>query len=79
VRINSFAHVEDSILFDGVEVGRYAKIRRAIVDKDVKVPSGFEIGYNHELDRARGLTITEGGVVVVAKAEDLERFVPQGI
>ncbi len=74
VRINSYSLVEDSILFDGVEVGRYAKIRKAIIDKDVKVPAGFEIGYNRELDLARGLTVTEDGVTVVAKAEDLERF-----
>ena len=38
VRINSYALVEDSILFDGVEVGRHARIRRAIIDKDVKIP-----------------------------------------
>jgi glucose-1-phosphate adenylyltransferase len=78
VRVNSFSLVEDSILFDGVEVGRYAKIRRAIIDKDVKIPAGFEIGHNRELDLARGLTVTEEGVTVVAKAEDLERFVPHG-
>jgi glucose-1-phosphate adenylyltransferase len=78
VRINSFALVEDSILFDGVEVGRHARIRRAIIDKDVKVPSGFDIGWNREADRTRGLTVTEEGVVVVAKGEDLERFTPMG-
>jgi glucose-1-phosphate adenylyltransferase len=76
VRINSYSLVEDSILFDGVEVGRYAKIRKAIIDKEVKVPAGFVIGHDHEQDRARGLTVTEEGVTVVAKAEDLERFVP---
>ena len=76
VRINSFSLVEDSILLDGVEVGRHAKIRRAIVDKDVKVPAGFEVGYNRELDRSRGLTITDEGVTVLAKGEDLERFLP---
>ena len=74
VRINSYALVEDSILFDGVDVGRRARIRRAIIDKDVKVPAGFEIGWNRELDLARGLTITEEGLTVVAKGEDLERF-----
>ncbi len=78
VRINSFALVEDSILFDGVEVGRHARIRKAIVDKEVKVPAGFEIGWNRELDRARGLTVTDEGITVVAKGEDLERFMPQG-
>lgn len=78
VRINSFSLVEDSILFDGVEVGRHARIRRAIIDKDVKIPAGFDIGWNHEADRARGLKVTEDGVTVVAKAEDLERFMPGG-
>ena len=74
VRINSYALVEDSILFDGVDVGRHARIRRAIIDKDVKIPPGFEIGWNREADLARGLTVTEEGVTVVAKGEDLERF-----
>ena len=76
VRIHSYALVEDSILFDGVEVGRHARIRRAIVDKDVNVPAGFEIGWNHEADVARGFTVSEEGLTVVAKGEDLERFMP---
>jgi glucose-1-phosphate adenylyltransferase len=76
VRINSYSLIEDSILFDGVEVGRYAKIRKAIIDKDVLIPAGFEIGYNRELDLARGMTVTEEGVTVVAKSEDLGRFLP---
>jgi glucose-1-phosphate adenylyltransferase len=79
VRVNSFALVEDSILFDRVDVGRRARVRRAIIDKDVKVPAGFEIGWNRDADRARGLTVTEDGVTVVAKGEDLERFArPRG-
>ncbi len=75
VRVNSYALVEDSILFDDVSVGRHAKIRRAIIDKDVQIPPGFEVGWNPEVDRARGLTITDEGVTVVAKSEDLERFI----
>jgi len=78
VRINSFALVEDSILFDGVEVGRHARLRKAIIDKDVRVPPRFEIGMNHELDRARGLLVTDDGVTIVPKAEDLERFTHRG-
>jgi len=78
VRINSYALVEDSILFDQVEVGRHARIRRAIIDKDVKIPPGFDIGWNRAADLARGLTVTDDGVTVVAKSEDLERFMPQG-
>ncbi len=67
VRINSYAHVEGSILFDRVDVGRYAKIRRAIIDKDVCIPAGAEIGYDPELDRARGFTVTSSGITVIAK------------
>jgi glucose-1-phosphate adenylyltransferase len=74
VRINSFALIEDSILFDGVEVGRHARIKRAILDKDVKVPAGFSIGWDRAADLARGLTVTDEGITVVAKGEDLERF-----
>ena len=36
--------------------------------------SGFEIGWNRETDLDRGFTVTEDGIVVVAKGEDLERF-----
>jgi glucose-1-phosphate adenylyltransferase len=78
VRINSYALVEDSILFDQVEVGRHARIRKAIIDKDVKIPPGFDIGWNRAADLARGLTVTDDGVTVVAKSEDLERFMPMG-
>ena len=74
VRINSFALIEDAILFDGVEVGRRARVRRAIVDKDVRIPTGFEIGWNREADLARGFTITDDGIIVLAKGEELERF-----
>jgi glucose-1-phosphate adenylyltransferase len=75
VRINSYALVEDSILLDGVVVGRNARVRCAIIDKDVRVPAGFEIGWNRDADLARGFTVSEEGVTVVAKGEDLERFV----
>jgi glucose-1-phosphate adenylyltransferase len=74
VRINSYASVEDSILFDGVDVGRYSRIRRAIIDKDVKLPPYTVLGYDAEHDRSRGFTVTDSGIVVVAKAEPAEAF-----
>ncbi len=73
-RINSYAQVEDSILFDRVDVGRHAKIRRAIIDKDVHVPAGVEIGFDHNVDRKRGFTVTEKGVTVIAKTDGVEHF-----
>jgi len=74
VRVNSFAVVEASILFDGVNVGRHCRIRRAIIDKDVQIPANTTIGYNLEHDRQRGFTVTEQGVVVIAKSELPETF-----
>jgi len=73
-RVNSYARVEDSILFDGVDVGRHTKIRRAIIDKEVRIPAGIEIGYNHELDRQRGFTVTDHDVTVIAKTDGVEQF-----
>ena len=66
-RVNSFANVSDSILFDHVEIGRGAQVRRAIVDKGVKIPPGVKIGFDLEEDRKRGLTVTESGIVVIGK------------
>jgi glucose-1-phosphate adenylyltransferase len=74
VRVNSFAVVENSILFEGVDVGRYCRIRRAIIDKDVKIPPHTTIGHNPDHDRQRGFQLTEQGVVVIAKAELPETF-----
>jgi glucose-1-phosphate adenylyltransferase len=66
VRVNSFAHVIESILFEGVDVGRHARLRRTIVDKGVVVPPGMAIGYDAAEDRRR-FVVSEGGVVVIPK------------
>lgn len=66
VRINSYASVEDSIVFHGVNIGRHARIRRAIIDKNVNIPPEMEIGYDIELDRRRGFTISPNGIVVIS-------------
>ena len=55
VRVNSYAHVEDSILFNDVDIGRHARVRNAIVDKGVRVPAGVEIGFDAKVDRSRRL------------------------
>src|SRR5262245_13116415 len=73
VRINSYAQVEDSILFSNVDVGRHAKIRRAIIDKDVKIPKGMQVGYDHAADISHGLTVTDEGITVVPKGHYFEQ------
>jgi glucose-1-phosphate adenylyltransferase len=77
VRVNSYAQVEDSILFDGVNIGRYARVKNAIIDKGVHIPPGVEIGYDLEADRARNFTVTDKGVVVIAKADGIENIAPE--
>lgn len=64
VRVHTGASVEDSILFDNCDVGRHACVRRAILDKNSKVPEGARIGFDLEADR-RKYHVTESGIVVV--------------
>jgi glucose-1-phosphate adenylyltransferase len=64
VRVHSHASVEDSIIFDNCDIGRRAKVRRAILDKNVRVPPDTSIGYDLESDRQL-YHVTESGIVVV--------------
>jgi glucose-1-phosphate adenylyltransferase len=70
-RVNSFSEVEESVLFERVRVGRHAKIRRAIIDKDVEIPSGTVIGFDREADRQR-FFVSERGTVVIPKRAKLD-------
>ncbi len=71
VRVNSYAQVEDSVLFENVDVGRNAVVRRAIIDKNVRIPAGELIGVDLERDRER-FTVSDDGVVVIAKGAVLD-------
>lgn len=64
-RVNSYAHVEESIVFSDVEIGRKARVRRAILDCGVRIEPGTEIGFDADLDRARGYHVTENGITIV--------------
>jgi glucose-1-phosphate adenylyltransferase len=68
VHLHSFAEVEDAILMHGVDVGRGAVVRRAIVDKDARIAPGVQIGVDADADRKRFAT-SAGGVVVIRKGE----------
>ncbi len=65
-RVNTLAEVTDSVLLNGVDIGRRAVVRRAILDKGVHVTEGAEIGVDLERDRER-FTVSDGGVVAVPK------------
>ena len=71
VTVHSYATVEDSVLMDGVEIGRNAVVRRAILDKNVVVPPGAKIGVDLDADRER-FTVSAEGVVVIGKAQKVE-------
>lgn len=64
VRIHTGASIEDSVIFDNCDIGRRAKVKRAILDKNVKVAPGAEIGYNLDEDRQK-YHVTDSGIVVV--------------
>ena len=66
VRVNSYAEITDSILFEAVKVGRHARIRNAIIDKNVDIPPGLEIGYDPGED-AKRFFVSPKGIVVVPK------------
>jgi len=71
VRVDYYAEVADAILFDDVHIGPRARVRRAIIEDGVKVPAGYTIGYNRELD-ARRFPISDGGVVIVPNNIELQ-------
>jgi glucose-1-phosphate adenylyltransferase len=69
--VNSWAHVEGSVVMEGVQVGRRAIVRNAIIDKNVIIPEGAQIGV--DLDRDRKLyTVSDAGVVVIGKGRRVE-------
>ncbi len=70
VRVNSYAEIEDSIIFNHVNVGRHSRIRRAIIDRHVQLPEGTVIGHDLEADRSR-YAVSDSGIVVVVRPESM--------
>ena len=65
--VSAGATVERSVIFDNVTIGKNAVVRNAILDKNVIIPDGAQIGVDHDEDRRRGFTVSEGGVTVMGK------------
>ena len=71
VRLHSYSQVEDSVLMHGVEVGRQAVVKRAIVDKNVWIAPGARVGVDAKADRER-FSVSAGGIVVIPKGTRVE-------
>jgi glucose-1-phosphate adenylyltransferase len=67
VRVHTGAVVEGCVIMDNCDIGRRAKLRRAILDKNVHIPPDAEVGYDLEADRARGWHVTDSGIVVIGR------------
>lgn len=66
VMVDKWAKIEQAVIFAGCRIGRNAVVRDAILDKNVVVPDGVEIGVDPDHDRERGFHV-ENGITVVAK------------
>jgi glucose-1-phosphate adenylyltransferase len=69
VRVNSWSRVERAVLLDNTRIGRHAVVENAILDKNVEVPEGAQVGVDKDRDRARGFTVSPGGITVVGKGQ----------
>jgi glucose-1-phosphate adenylyltransferase len=67
VRVHTGASVEGCVIMDNCDIGRHAKLRRAILDKNVRIPANTEVGYDLEADKARGWHVTDSGIVVIGR------------
>ena len=67
VHIHTGALVEGCVIMDNCDIGRHAKLRRAILDKNVRIPENATVGYDLDADRARGWHVTESGIVVIGR------------
>jgi glucose-1-phosphate adenylyltransferase len=65
VRVNSYCEIDESILLPRAVIGRYSRIRRAIIDEDVVLPENSRVGFNADEDRALGRVVTQSGITVV--------------
>jgi glucose-1-phosphate adenylyltransferase len=66
VHVEAGAFIDGSVLMPSVKVGERAVVRNAILDKNVVVDAGAQIGVDLQRDRER-FTVSDAGVVVVGK------------
>jgi glucose-1-phosphate adenylyltransferase len=73
VRVNSWSTVERAVILHNTIIGRHAVVRDAIIDKNVEIPEGAEVGVDKEHDKARGFVVSAGGITVVGKGQEVPK------
>jgi glucose-1-phosphate adenylyltransferase len=76
VRVDGSARVDRSVLLNNTRVGSGAVVQTAILDKNVVVPEGAAVGVDKEHDRARGFTVSAGGITVIGKGQLVTPLLP---
>ena len=76
VRVHTGALVEGCVIMDNCDIGRRAKVRRAILDKNVRIPQDATVGYDLNADRARGWHVTDSGIVVIGREHSTVPMAP---
>ncbi|WP_019969677.1 glucose-1-phosphate adenylyltransferase [Mycobacterium sp. 141] len=71
VRVEEYASVERSVIMDNTVIGAGAVVRNAILDKGVVIPPGVKIGVDKDDDRARGFVVSDCGVTVLGKFQQV--------
>ena len=70
VRVHTGALVDGCVIMDNCDIGRRAKVHRAILDKNVRIPEDAQVGYDLDADRARGWHVTDSGIVVIGREQN---------
>ncbi|HEY7011106.1 MAG TPA: glucose-1-phosphate adenylyltransferase [Streptosporangiaceae bacterium] len=68
-RVDSWSRVDRAVILNNARVSRRAVVQHAILDKNVTVLEGATVGVDKENDRARGLTVSPGGITVAGKGQ----------
>ena len=71
VRVNSWSRVEQSVILHNVQIGRRAVVQNAIIDKNVVVPEGAQVGVDKDHDLERGFAVSPSGITVVGKGQEV--------